>query len=423
MKITSEQIENSQVKLNVEVENAELNLYLEKAYQHLANRVSVPGFRKGKTPRNILETMIGKEALLQEAMEKMIPELYSKAIKEKEIEPIARPQIEILQTSPVIFNAVIPVKPDIKLGDYRSIRIEQNPIKIEDKEVDFVLQQLQLQKSTLIPVDRPAEYSDVVTMDVEGKEQDKPLPLRKDLVYELIKDYQLPLPGFVDNLVGLCKNEQKSFSLNYSADYSIKDLAGKEYSFQVKINEIKKRELPEINNEFAQSEGSEDLPALKEKIFTQLKARAEQRADAEYEEKIIDKIIESGTIEFPPILTEVEIDNMIEEESRNFTDGAKGLESYFKNIHKSIEEHRKELSETAAKRVTRSLIIDKVSEVENVVADEPEIDLEIEKMIGQAENDQENTRKFWELPQARESIKKFIIRRKTVDLLKQIAGG
>lgn len=423
MKITSEQIENSQVKLNVEAENAELNVYLEKAYQHLANRISVPGFRKGKTPRNILETMIGKEALLQEAMEKMIPELYSKAIKEKEIEPIARPQIEILQTSPVIFNAVIPVKPDIKLGDYRSIRIEHNTIKIDDKEVDFVLQQLQLQKSTLIPVDRPSEYGDVVTMDVEGKEQEKPLPLRKDLVYELVKDYQLPLPGFVDNLVGLSKNEQKSFSINYPADYSIKDLAGKEYSFQVKISEIKKRELPEINDEFSKSEGSEDLAALKEKIFTQLKARAEQSADTEYEEKIMNKIIESGKIEFPPILTEVEIDNMIEEESRNFTDGVKGLESYLKNVNKSIEEHRKELSEIAAKRVTRSLIIDKVSEVENIIADEPEIDLEIEKMIGQAESDQENIRKFWEFPQARGSIKKFIIRRKTVDLLKQIAGG
>ena len=423
MKVSSENIENRQVKLTVEMESNEMDVYLEKAYHHLVTRVSVPGFRKGKTPRNILESMIGKDALLQEALEDMVPEVYEKAIKEKQIEPVARPKVDIKQTNPAIFEAIIPVKPEINLGKYEEIKIEYIQPVIEEKEVDAVLAQVQYQQSTLVPVDRPAEYGDVVTIEVEGQEQGKPIQPRKDLVYELIKDYQMPVPGFVDHIVGVNKNEEKGFTITYPADYEIKDLAGKEFSFKVKASEIKKRELPELNDDLAKAVGNENVVEMKEKIKAQLQARADQRSDTEYEQKIIDKIIEESKIEFPQVMTEAELDSMIDEESRNFKDGLTGLENYLKNFSKSMEEHRTELTEVARKRVLRTLIIDKVAELEKITVEKAETDKEIDDFVKQSEKDQENMRKFWELPQARKSIEEVLSRKKTMDYLKDTAKG
>jgi trigger factor len=383
----------------------------------------VPGFRKGKTPRNVLESLIGKDALLQEALEDMVPEVYEKAIKEKQIEPIARPKVDIKQTNPAIFEAIIPVKPEVNLGNYKDIRIEFNQPVIEEKEISAVEQQVQYQQSTLVPVDRPAEYGDVVTIDVEGEEDGKPVQPRKDLMYELVKDYQMPVPGFVDQIVGVNKNEEKSFTLTYPEDYDIKDLAGKQISFKVKASEIKKREMPELNDDLAKAVGNENLAEMKEKIKAQLMARADQRNDAEYEQKIIEKIIEDSKIEFPPVMAESEIDSMIDEESRNFKDGLTGLENYLKNFSKNMEEHRNELTEVAKKRVLRTLIIDRVAEQEKITVEKAEIDKEIDDFVKQSEKDQENMRKFWDLPQARKSIEEVLTRKKTMDYLKDNAKG
>jgi trigger factor len=423
MKVTSEEMESRQIKLSIEVEKSELDKYLEKAYQHLVNRISVPGFRKGKTPKNVLQNLIGKDALLQEALEDMIPEIYSKAVEDYKIEAVAPPKIEITKTDPVIFNAIVPLKPEIVLGEYKDIRIDYKLAEVNPTEVDAVLEQLRYQQSTLIPSDIPADYGDIVTMDVEGEEQGTSLPLRKDLVYELIRDHQLPLPGFVDNIIAINKNQEKSFNISYPADYAVKDLAGKEFSFKVKISEIKKRELPELNDEFAKSLNSENMATLKDSIRSQLEIRAEQITKTEYENKMMEKIVEIGKVEFPPALIELEIENIIDEESRNFPDGLQGFEKYLKNINKSMEIHREELFETAKQKVIKSLILAKVSEAENITIEQAEIDNEIEKIVNQSDSQKENMRKLFELQKPRNSIEQFLVRQKTVKYLEQIFRG
>jgi trigger factor len=423
MKVSSEQIENSQVSLNVEMEIVEVEEYLDKAYNRLVGKVKIPGFRKGKTPRPILERHIGKDALFQEALDHLIPDAYQKALSEQKIEPISRPEISIINTEPLIFKAIVPVLPTIKLGDYKGIRVESKPVEVSEKEVEAAIEQLRLQQAILVPVDRPAKMGDALTMDIEGESEGKPFPIRKDLVYELVKESPLPLPGFTERLEGVVKGEERSFVLSYPADYKIPELASKDYDFKVKVNEVKEQKLPDVDDEFAKAVGVDDLVKLREQILSRLKIKAEEIERAEFEQKIIDAAVELSEVEYPPILTENEIDRLVNEECRRFTDGIKGLENYLKSVNKIMDAHREELRPVASRRVIRSLVLEKIAEEEKIEVSTSEIDEEIEKMAKDADKQAEEVRKLFNLPQARQSIEQFLISRKTMERLKQTASG
>ncbi len=423
MKVSTEPIENSQVALNIEMEPVEVDRYLEKAYNRLVRRVSVPGFRKGKAPRTVLERHIGKDALFREALEDLIPTTYKEALESQEIDAIAQPQFELIQTEPLIFKAVVPLKPAVKLGDYTQIRVESKPVEISKEDIEATIEQLRHQQAILSPVDRPVQFDDIVTIDIEGERDGESFPIRKDVVYEVIREARLPLPGFAEKLEGMSKGEEKSFALSYPPDYEMKELAGKEHAFKVTATEIKKKKLPEVDDEFAKNLGKEDLASLREQIASNLKARAEERARLELEQKAVDAAVELSEVEYPPILVEREIDRLLNDEARQFTEGINGLENYLKTLNKTLDEHREELRPMASKRIVRSLVLGKISETEKIEVDDSEIDAEVEKMVKDADKQAEEMRKFFSLPQARESIKQFLVGRKTVERLVQIATG
>ncbi|MCK5590309.1 MAG: hypothetical protein KAI09_04975, partial [Dehalococcoidales bacterium] len=185
MKVTTETLEDSQIALNIEAEAGELNKAMDDAYRRLVNKISVPGFRKGKAPRFILEQHIGKGALLEEALEELIPQLYKEAIDLQKIEPIERPQMEIIQTEPVVFKAVVPVKPTVELGDYRNLKLQPEPVEITDKEIDAAVELKRQEQAVLSPVDRPVQFGDLVTLNVEANIGEKPFLNHKDIVYEV----------------------------------------------------------------------------------------------------------------------------------------------------------------------------------------------------------------------------------------------
>jgi trigger factor len=423
MKVSSEQIENSQVSLSVEMEAGEIDKYMDVAYNHLVGKYRIPGFRKGKTPRAILEQHIGHDAFMQEALEHLIPDAYEKAVVEQKINPIARAEIELIKTDPVTFKAIVPVVPTVNLGDYKAIRIAAPAIELDEKEVDNTIEKLRHQQATLKPVDRPVVIGDTVTMDVEGIGAGEPMKSRKAVVYEVLREAQLPLPNFADKLEGLEKGKEASFVLSYPPDYEIKDIAGKEYSFKVTVTEVKEKELPEVNDEFAKGTGADDLVSLRKAISERLKNIAEQNARLEYETKIVDEVIKLSEIIYPPVLETEEINKLMDEESRGFSDGVKGLENYLKAINKTIESHQEELRPIAKKRVLSALVIGKVYEAEGIKIEEAEIDEEIEKMMKDADKQADELRRLFSFPQARHSIEKLIIGRKAIERLKQIAGG
>jgi len=423
MKVSTEPVENSQVALNIEMEPPEIDKYLDRAYNRLVKRISVPGFRKGKAPRDILERHIGKDALFQEALEDLIPMAYKEALDEQKIDPIAQPKFELIKTEPLIFKAVVPLKPTIKLGDYKQIRVESKPVEISKKDIDATIEQLREQQAVLLPVDRPVQFGDVVTIDVGGEREGEPFPIRKDIVYEVAKGARLPLPGFAEKLEGLIKGEEKSFVLSYPADYEVKEIAGKEHAFKVTVKEIKEKKLAEADDEFAKSLGKDDLASLREQIESNLKARAEERARAELEQAAMDRLVELGELEYPPVLVEREIDRLVNEETRHFADGVAGLENYLKTLNKTMDDHREELRPMASQRVVRSLVLGKMAEDEKVEVADSEIDAEVEKMAQDADKQAEDIRKLFSLPQARESIHQFLIGRKAMDRLVEIAKG
>ena len=239
----------------------------------------------------------------------------------------------------------------------------------------------------------------------------------------MVKDARLPLPGFAEKLEGMGKDEERSFQLSYPSDYEMKELAGHEHSFKVTATEVKEKELPEINDEFAKSLGSEDLASLREQIVTNLKTRAEERARLELEQKAVDAAVELSEMEYPPVLVDREIDRLLNEEARNFPEGIAGLENYLKSLDKTMDDHREELRPIADRLVVRSLVLEKITEAEKSEVGTPEIDEEIDKMVKHAGEKAEELRNLFGLPQARESIKQSLITRKTVDRLVQIASG
>ncbi len=423
MKVSSEQLENSQVALNIEVEASEQDEYMEKAYNHLVNRVKVPGFRKGKAPRAVLERHVGRDALLREALDHLMPEVYEKALDDQKIEPIAHPEIQLIQTEPVIFKAVVSVRPKVELGDYMGIRMEADIVEVKDEEVDTTIEELRQQHAVLNPVDRPVMLGDIITMDVEGEGQGESFPIRKGLEYELIKESPLPLPGFAEKLVGINKGNETTFVLSYPQDHKIEELAGKEYSFKIMVHEIKEKQLPEVNDEFAKLLGSDDLTSLREQVYNNLKSRAVERSRLDFEQKLLDTVVDLSEVEYPPVLTDNEIDRLLEEETSNFVEGKKGLENYLRSVNKTIEEHRQELKPIADKRIVSSLVMGKLAEVEEIKVDTAEIDAELERMAGEFGERADEMRKLFDSPRGRSSVENILISKKTMERLKQIAGG
>ncbi|MFC1940493.1 trigger factor [Chloroflexota bacterium] len=425
MKVSNDKIEDRQAFLTIEMEPDEMEKSLEKSYQRLVKKAKIPGFRKGKAPRSILERHIGKEGLLEDTLNSLIPQAYEKAIEEQNIEAIAKPQIEITQTEPLVFKAVVPLKPEVKLGDYQQIRLKPEPVKVSKDDVNAVVEQLRHQNATWEPVERPADFGDLIVLDIESSLEDKPFISQKGIQYQVVRDSVFPVPGFAEQLAGMKKGEEKEFNLQFPSDDPRSELAGKEPRFKeprfkVNIIEIKQEVLPDLNADFAKQINPEfeTVDALLEHVSSELKLRAEEKARADFEERVIDAVVDVSEVEFPPVMTEVEINRIL---NQRFQRGKQELEEYLKNFNKTEEEVQEELRPLAVKRVTRSLVLGQVIDEEKIEVSDEEINTELEDIIKGAAEKKEELRNFLDTPQARESIEQTLVTRKAVQRLVDIA--
>jgi len=421
VKVSTENLGNCQTALTIEAEDSELDKSLDKAYHHLVNEVSIPGFRKGKAPRAILVQHVGKKNLLEEALEHLIPQLYKQAIESQEIEPIARSEIEVVQTEPLVFKAIVSLKPEVKLGDYHSIRVEPGPaIKIAKKEVTAAMEEFRERQGAWVPVDRPVEMGDLVTMDIEANVEGKPWLNHKDVLYEVDKDSRSPVPGFASHLQGAEKNKERTFSLTVPDDYPIKEMCGKEGAFKVTVTEIKEKQLPELDDELAQSVGYDNLANMKRKVAADLRAKAEARNRSELRQKALDALVEISEVSYPPILEDEEITGLLRDEAQRL--GFRELEDYLKKTSKTEEELKQELRPIAKKRLIQGLVLGKLAEEEKIEISSSEVDNKVDEITNDAE-DKEKARQFLSLPQVRQSIEQSLHTQKTMDRLLQIAIG
>lgn len=425
MKVTTEKTESRQVVLEIGAEPEEVERSLDGAYKRLVQRAQIPGFRKGKAPRDMLERHIGRGALLEEALERLVPQLLNQAINEQGLEPIAQPEIEITQIEPLTFKATVPLSPTVELGDYRKISIEQQPVSVADEDVDHVIQQLRTQHGTWVPVERPVQFGDLATISVTGNADGKDILDRKDLQIQVLQGVPIPVPGFSEQLEGMVIGQDKEFTIALPDDKAAGELAGKDCVFKVNVSEIKEQHLPELDDEFVKSlgQGFETADALREDITSHLQSMADQSAQRSYENKAIDALIEASTIEFPAVIAEKEIERLIAAQESELQARRISLEDYLKSQNKSRQELREELRPVAVRNISGSLALGRLAEEEKIEVAAAEVEEEIEIMAQNAGEQGENMRKLFQSPGTRKSLENVIITRKTVQRLVQIASG
>ncbi|MDP2718514.1 MAG: trigger factor [Dehalococcoidia bacterium] len=423
MKVTKEKLDNSQVELNIEIDNEEREKYLAMAYRHLVNRVAVPGFRKGKAPRFILENLIGKEALLKEAMEHLIPETYSQAVKEQELDTVGDPDIDIVTLEPVVIKASVPVRPAIELGDYKSIRIPVEPVEVSEDAVSNYLDNLRERQAVWEPVERKSQSGDRVTFDLEAMVEGKEMINEKELQLVVVEDSKVLTPGFSKSILDMAGGEEKEFTLPLPEDYPQKEFGGKECNFKVKVSGVKEKKLPELNDDFAKSLGNgfESLADLTNKVTTDLRQVMEQVNRRKHEESVVEAIVSASTAEYSQYLVEKEIDRIIDEKVR--AGGKNSVESYLEDFKKSNEEIRNEVKDEAQKRVSGSLVLNKIRENENIEVNEEDVDREIEKLVNISGGNQDQVKSSLGSAQIRASVKNSLTLQKTLKFLSDIASG
>ena len=423
MRVTREKTEECQAFLTVEMDPPELEESLEEAYHHMAGRAKIPGFRKGKAPREVLERYIGKEEILEHALDHLLPKAYKKAVEEQEIEPIAQPRIEIVQTDPVIFKAIVPLRPKVELGDYHNIRVAPEKVEVAEDNIGAVMEELRHQHATWEPVERSVDFDDSVVLDVNSEVEGKSFINQQGVQYQVLRDSVAPVPGFAEQIVGMSKTEEKEFKLEFPAGYPRNEVAGKEASFRVKVTEIKQEILPELDDELAKQVNPDfnTLESLRGQVSDNLKLRAEEKARADFEERVIEAAVDLAHAEFPPVLVETEVEQILDERLRYLQMDGKGLEEYLKSANQTKEQLLEEFRPIATKRITRSLVLGKVAEEEKIEVDASEMDAETEKMMQGGAEKKDELQEFLNTERFRDSIKNMLMTRKTMDRLAEIA--
>lgn len=418
-----EKIETNMVKLEIEVAAPEVDTALDKAYRKVVQKVNLPGFRKGKAPRRILESRFGPGALHEEALEILLPPAYEQAVEEAAIEPIGQPDfklVQIEQGKPLIVHATVEVLPPVELGQYLGLEAEQEEVEITDDQVEHALRLIQEQHSRMEPKEESAAaIGDLVIIDFKGFINDEPYAGGEAENYSLELGSGSFVPGFEEQLVGAVAGEEKEIKLTFPENYRAENLAGKEAWFKVAVKQIKEKKLPEIDDEFAKTVSDKDtLAEFKTQIREKMEQNALDQASAELEDMLIEKVSEASRVEMPEILIERQIDKMLADMQQYLYLRYSGLtlEKFCEISGKSINELRAEKRDEAAKKAKAGLVLGALINKEGITAEDSEVDEKIADITAQYNDQPARVRNFLE-KQGRLSLSEEIRTRKAIDLL------
>ncbi|MCA1056353.1 trigger factor [Rossellomorea aquimaris] len=384
-----EKQEGNQGVLTIEVEAAKVNEGLDAAFKKVVKQVNVPGFRKGKMPRGMFEKRFGVESLYQDALDFILPEAYAQAIEETGIEPIDRPEIDVEQMEKgkdLIFTAKVQVKPEVKLGDYKGLEVEKMDTEVTAEDVEAELTSLQEKQAELVvKEDGKAEEGDTVTMDFEGFVDGEAFEGGQAENYSLELGSGQFIPGFEEQLVGAAAGEEKDVEVTFPEEYHAAELAGKAATFKVKIHEIKTKELPALDDEFAKDadEEVETLAELKEKIEKRLQESKKNEAETAVREALVEKASENAEVEIPEVMVNSEVDRMMQEFGQRLQMQGMNLDLYFQFSGQTEEDLRGQMTEDAGKRVRTNLTLEAIAAAENLEVTDAEAEEEVNKMAEQ----------------------------------------
>ena len=421
MEVTVTPAPRSSLSVRVELPPERLDAAIAEAVRHLSQRTRIAGFRPGKAPRVVVERVVGRETVLGEAMDHLTERAYRDALVQHDILPLTPAELSVEQAEegkPVVFSAIVQVRPEVKLGDYRSFNFKPEIETVDDAKVDTVVAELRDQNATLAPVeDRGAKTGDYAVIAYEGSRDGTPIEGAKAERMPLILGDERLIPGFEDNVVGLKPGEAKGFDLSFPDDYPEASLAGQPAHFEVELRELREKVLPDADDAFAQSLGRfDDLAALRAEIKTRLEHNALDHARHDFADKIIDYATANATLELPDVLVDQEVEIMHDELRGTLARQGIAEEAYLKAAEKTEADLHADFRPRAEKRVKVLLVLSKVAEVEGVEV--PDADVEAE--VGRARERYGSDRKtvgYFESERGRGFIRSTLRRSRVVERL------
>ena len=385
MSLQVEKLEKNMAKLTIEVSAEELDKAMEKAYQKQKSRISLPGFRKGKAPRKMIESMYGKGVFMEDAVNSLVPQEYSKAIADCDLEIVSQPEINVTQMEPgkaLIFTADVATKPEVTLGDYKGVEVLKTEIAVTDEEVDAEVKKEQDKNSrTVVVEDRAAANGDITTIDFEGFVDGVAFDGGKGSDYALTLGSGTFIPGFEDQLVGANTGDHVEVKVTFPEEYQAKELAGKEAVFQCDVKKIETKEVPELDDEFAKDVSEFDtLAEYKEDVKKNLTEKKEKEARTAKENAAVDKAIENAQMDIPDLMIQTQCRQMMDDFARRMQQQGLSMDQYFQFTGQSMDKMMEDMKPQALKRIQTRLVLEKIAETENTQPSEEEITEEIQKM-------------------------------------------
>jgi trigger factor len=419
---SKEKKENSIIELTVEVTKEEFNKALQDVYKKQVKNIAIPGFRKGKAPRKIIERMYGESFFWEDAVNESYPDAYSKALEESEIEPVGRADMEILELSAdgYTFKAMVPVKPEVKIEDYKGIEAEKPEVNVGQAEVDAEIERMRVRNARIETVDREIKNGDTAVIDFEGFKDGVAFEGGKGEHHSLEIGSNSFIPGFEEKLVGAEAGDELELDLTFPEEYHAEDLAGADVVFKVKVHEVKERLLPDLDDEFAKDVSEFDtLEELKGDIEKDLIKRAEEQSNSVFENNVFEKLIEKLEADIPEAMIEARIDSLVNDFAYRISSQGIQLEQYLEMMGTDMETFRGYNRVQAESQVKLTLALEKIAELENIEVGTEELDEEYNKLAEQYNMEADKVKIL--LPE--ESIKNDILMRKTADFVKEHAVG
>ncbi len=426
VKITQEEVVDRQAVLQIEMDDADMAPYLERTYRKVAQRTNVPGFRKGKAPRSIIESLYGKDNLVSESLGDVLPAATHEAIAEQGLDLAGMPSVEVVDLAPVTIRAVVPLTPKVDLGSYLDIRVHSEPVEVTDEAIDEEIEEMRTRDAAWEPVERPVAFDDRVTADIVGHVDDNVIINSEDIEYLVERDGALPFEGFPGKLVEAESGKPFEFHLGIPGDYVNASFAGKEAHFRVTVKEIKERLLPELDDEFAKGvgDGYDTLGELREDIRARLQVEAEHAEEIRFREAALVTLVEGAAFVFPPLLIDQEVQKMVERrdqfvDSMNIT-----LDDYHKFMGSTEAERLEEMRESAVEQFSRSHALANLAKAEGVEVSDDEIEEKLAEIREAASDDSAKVDESdLDRLDARTAVGASLLMQKAMDRLVEIAKG
>ncbi|MGJ9383023.1 trigger factor [Salipaludibacillus neizhouensis] len=409
--------------LTVEVNSERVDDALDQAFKKVSKQVNIPGFRKGRVPRPIFEQRFGVESLYQDALDILLPQAYTEAVEETGINPVDQPDIDIgdmEKSKPLSFTATVIVKPEVKLGEYKGLTVEEEDTTVTDEDVDQEITQLQEKNADLVAVeDGEVQQGDTVVMDFEGFVDGEPFEGGTAENYSLEIGSGQFIPGFEEQLTGAKSGADTEVNVEFPEDYHSEELAGKKATFKVKVHDIKRKDLPELDDEFAKdvNEEYETLEDLKKNTREKLETAKQQEADAKKKDVLVEKAAENAEVDIPEAMVKTEVDRMLEEFGQRLQSQGMSLDMYYQFSQTDEEGMKEQFKEDAEKRVRMNLTLEAISIEEELEASDEDVDKEIEQMAGMYQRSADEIKQILAMQGGVDTLKNDLKVRKAIDFL------